>query len=102
VTTHELVEAIRVVAGGNRYLSRCLTGDVFSEKPTSTPSPLSPREGEVLQKIAEGKSIKEIAFTFGVCVKTVETQRRQIMKKLNLRNIAELTKYAVREGIVSL
>ena len=63
---------------------------------------LSSREREVLQLIAEGKSTKEIAFQFGVSVKTVETQRQQIMKKLKIFSVAELTKFAVREGLTSL
>ena len=60
------------------------------------------REREVLQLLAEGKSSKEIATHLGLAVPTVETHRRQIMDKLNLRTIAELTKHAVREGLTSL
>jgi DNA-binding NarL/FixJ family response regulator len=52
--------------------------------------------------MADGKSTKEIAFTFGVSGKTVDVQRSSIMKKLNLYSIAELTKYAVREGLTTL
>jgi len=63
---------------------------------------LSPRQREVLQLIAEGRSTKEIAFDLGVSVKTVETHRRQMMDKLNLHSVAQLTKYAVREGITSV
>jgi DNA-binding NarL/FixJ family response regulator len=55
----------------------------------------------VLQLIAEGKSSKEIAATLGIAVTTVETHRRQLMEKLELRTIAELTKYAIREGLTS-
>jgi len=107
--TLELVEAIRSVAGGGSYLSRSLQGfdldghaKLEPAKPASAPCLISPREREVLQKIAEGKGTKEIAFTFGVSIKTIETQRSQIKKKLNLHSIAELTKYAIREGLVSL
>jgi len=60
------------------------------------------REREVLQLIAEGKSTKEIGSRLGLSVKTVESHRRNLMEKLNLWSIAELTKYAVREGITSL
>jgi len=63
---------------------------------------LSPRQREVLQLISEGRSTKEIAFDLGVSVKTVETHRRQMMDKLNLHSVAQLTKYAVREGITSV
>jgi DNA-binding NarL/FixJ family response regulator len=107
--TLELVAAIRLVANGGVYLSKslpALDGDAQAKmdpgKPAAALCLLSPREREVLQKIAEGRSTKEIAFTFGVSVKTIEAQRSQIMKKLELHNIAELTKYALREGLVSL
>jgi two-component system response regulator NreC len=63
---------------------------------------LSPRQREVLQLISEGRSTKEIAFDLGVSVKTVETHRRQMMDKLNLHSVAQLTKYAVREGLTSI
>ena len=63
---------------------------------------LSPREREVLQLIAEGHSTKEIARVQDVSVKTVETRRRQIMRKLDMHSVAELTKYAVREGLTTL
>jgi DNA-binding NarL/FixJ family response regulator len=63
---------------------------------------LSPREREVLQLLAEGRSSKDIAARLDVAVPTVETHRRQIMDKLGLRTIAELTKYAIREGLTPL
>ena len=62
---------------------------------------LSPREREVLQLIAEGKNTKEIAFAFNLSMKTVEAHRHRIMEKLGIRNIASLTKYAIREGLTS-
>ena len=65
-------------------------------------SVLTPREREVLQALSEGLSTKEIASRLGVSIKTVETYRSQIMEKLNMHSIAELTKYAIREGITSL
>jgi DNA-binding NarL/FixJ family response regulator len=65
-------------------------------------SSLSSREREVLQLIAEGKNTKEVAFTLNISPKTIETHRRQIMRKLKLTNVPELTKYAIREGITSL
>lgn len=66
------------------------------------PRPLTPREREVLQLMAEGKATKEVAAHLDLSVKTVETHRRQIMEKLNLYSVAELTKYAVREGLTVL
>ncbi|HQJ94264.1 MAG TPA: response regulator transcription factor, partial [Syntrophorhabdaceae bacterium] len=63
---------------------------------------ITAREREVLQLIAEGKSTKQIASFLNVSVKTIETHRQQIMEKLNIHSIAELTKYAIREGIASL
>ncbi len=65
-------------------------------------SALSPREREVLQLLAEGKSTKEIAALLCVSIKTVETHRQQIMSKLDIHSVAELIKYAIREGLTSL
>jgi DNA-binding NarL/FixJ family response regulator len=64
--------------------------------------PLSPREREVLQLLAEGHSSKTIAARLEISVSTVETHRRQIMAKLDIHTVAELTKYAIREGLSSL
>jgi two-component system response regulator NreC len=63
---------------------------------------LTGREREVLRLLADGKSTKDIAAHFGVCVKTIEAHRRRIKDKLELRSIAELTKYAIREGLTAL
>ena len=63
---------------------------------------LTDREWEVLQLLAEGRSTKEIAGDLTVSIKTIETHRRQIMDKLDLHSVAELTKYAIREGLTSL
>jgi DNA-binding NarL/FixJ family response regulator len=107
--SEELVRAIRTVASNETYLSPKVAGlivkDYLKRSPESAPataSHLSAREREVLQLIAEGQSTKEIAFTFGVSVKTVETHRQQIMRKLNLHSVAELTRYAIREGLTPL
>ena len=105
----ELVMAIKSINSGEFYLSPKVAGVVVqdflrrNEAPVATAfSLLSNREREVLQLIAEGKSTKEIAFNSNVSVKTVETQRQQIMKKLNIFSVAELTKYAIREGLTAL
>jgi len=63
---------------------------------------LTPREKEVLRLIAEGKSTKEIACDLCVSGKTIETFRRKLMDKLHLYSVADLTKYAIREGLTSL
>jgi DNA-binding NarL/FixJ family response regulator len=65
-------------------------------------SVLSPREREVLQLMAEGRSTNQIAEGLGVSVKTVEAHRKQIMTKLGIHSVAELTKYAIRQGLTSL
>ncbi len=70
--------------------------------PAAPPQPLTPREREVLQLIAEGKSTKEIAGILHVSGKTIESYRLKIMAKLDLHSVAELTKYAIREGLSPL
>ena len=104
----ELVRAIRDVYADRFYLSPAITGVVIEdyiqqmEHTKLTPAPsLTPRQREVLQLIAEGIPTKQIAARLGVSVKTIETLRKQIMDKLGLRSIAQLTKYAVREGLSS-
>jgi DNA-binding NarL/FixJ family response regulator len=115
----ELAEAIRSVLSGRVYLSPRVAGAVVENllqrdghsggdgDGVAQPAPsafvrLSPREREVLQLMAEGRATKEIATDLRVSVKTIETHRRQLMEKLNLYSVAELTKYAVREGLTQL
>ncbi len=105
----ELVHAIRAVLANQSYLSPEITGavidDVVRGAPVSDDAAslrLSNREREVLQLLAEGKSAREIAQSLHVSVKTIDTHRRHIMKKLNLHSVAELTKYAIREGLTSI
>jgi DNA-binding NarL/FixJ family response regulator len=74
----------------------------LSKPDFSGPDILSDREREVLQLMAEGNSTKQIAQKLHISVKTVETHRRQIMKKLDIHTVAELTKYAIRKGLTSL
>ncbi len=109
VASEELLAAVRTVASGKIYLCSKITGVIVDEYKQRFPEDfslisvhLSNREREVLQLIAEGKSTKDIAFTLNVSIKTVETHRQQIMKKLKLGSVAELTKYAIREGLTSL
>ena len=105
----ELASAIRTVIDNQIYVSPGITDMVIkdyvhklSKAEFSVVSILTPREREVLQLLAEGKTTKQIAATLKVSVKTIETYRQQIMHKLNLHSVAELTKYAIREGITSL
>jgi len=106
----ELVRGIRTVAGNETYLSPkvadLIVKDYMKRLSSDSILPdavvLSSREKEILQLVAEGKNTKEIAFIVGVSGKTVETHRQQIMKKLNLRSVAELTRYAIREGLTPL
>ncbi len=105
----ELVQAIRTVNSGKTYLSPSISGVVVSDyvhrlsKPgNSNLEVLTAREREVLQLIAEGKSTKQTALKLHISTKTVETHRRQIMDKLDIHSVAELTKYAIRKGFTSL
>lgn len=101
----ELVRAIRTVMAGQIYLSPGIASLVvreYIENGLDAPPVLSAREREVLQLITEGKSTREIGLLLHISIKTVETHRQQIMKKLRLRTVAELTKYAIREGLTTL
>lgn len=103
----ELVTAVRAVAAGGTYLSPRIAGQVLKERmrPSASPSAtidLTPKEREVVQLIAEGKSTKEVASLLGISVKTAETHRQHLMTKLDVRSVAELTKFAIREGLTSV
>jgi DNA-binding NarL/FixJ family response regulator len=102
----EVLRAVQAVTAGTIYLGSRVSESVLREYvavakslDASAFSVLSPREREVLQRVAEGKSTKETAGLLRVSVKTIETHRKQIMDKLGLHTVAELTKYAIREGI---
>jgi two-component system, NarL family, response regulator NreC len=105
----ELTKAVEMVMTSQTYLSPGITDIVIGDYVrhlTNTPSTvfsiLTDREREVLQLLAEGKTTKQIATDLRISVKTVETHRQQIMERLNIHSVAELTKYAIREGITSL
>lgn len=101
----ELEHAIEVSLAGQIYLSPGLEATVARSlrEPSSTVSEiLTHREIEVLQLLAEGKSTKRVAETLSVSTKTVETHRLHIMAKLRIYSIAELTKYAIRQGITTI
>jgi DNA-binding NarL/FixJ family response regulator len=100
----ELIRAIEAVSAGGTYLSSTITGLVVDSAVGGGAEArvLSGREREVLQLLAEGCTSKQIGERLHVAVSTVETHRRQIASKLGLRTVAELTKYAVREGLTAL
>jgi len=105
----ELANAIQTVAADQIYLSPRISHIVIhdylnkvSVEKNSVFSVLTAREREVLQLLAEGKTTKEIAYTLDLSTKTVEAHRQKIMEKSNLHSVAELTKYAIREGLTSL
>jgi len=105
----ELLQAIDAVTRGQKYVSPAIASvlvesfvhpaDLSAGPPAKV---LSAREREVLQLLAEGKTSKQIATELGVALSTVESHRRQIMSKLKIHSIAELTKYAIREGLTSV
>lgn len=103
----ELVQAVHTVVANQVYLSPQITGLVVEDYVRRlsfdvSETLLTDRERGVIQLLAEGWSTKEIASHVRVSSKTIETYRRKIMEKLNLHSIAELTKYAIQEGLVSI
>ncbi len=105
----ELTRAIRTVMAGQVYVSPGVTGTIvddylrqLSATGVDEAATLTHREREVLQLLAEGGSTANIAAELHLSVKTIETHRKHIMDKLGLRSIAELTKYAIREGITTV
>ncbi len=107
--SEDLLRAVRAAAQGEHYLSPRITGCVLERwsgpapsGPSSVYELLGAREREVLKMLSEGLTSKEIARRLVLSTKTVETHRRNITHKVGLRSIAELTKYALREGLTSL
>jgi DNA-binding NarL/FixJ family response regulator len=103
----ELLLAIRSAGEGKMFITPDIAGvmvDTFIQQGehSNVFTTLVPKERQILQLLAEGHSSKEIAAHLDISVKTVEAKRSQIMEKLNLYSVAELTKYAVREGLTSL
>ncbi|GBE02730.1 MAG TPA: response regulator transcription factor [Nitrospirae bacterium] len=108
-TFEELNRAIRTVVSNKIYLSpgiACIVVETLLSQQSSSDSLvfslLTDREREVLQLLSEGNSTKQIALHLYVSVKTVESHRKNIMNKLDIHTVAELTKYAIREGLTSL
>ena len=106
----DLVHAIKVIVAGQSYLSpqiativlEGITTDSIFDVVNGNHNALTPRENQVLQLLAEGNSAKQIASQLGLGVKTVEATRRQIMEKTEVDNLADLTKYAIREGLTTV
>src|SRR5579859_4007646 len=102
--TTELDMAIKVVAQGQFYLSPSISRQVVDNYLRGGPMGLdllSPRQREILQLIAEGKSTREIAETLHLSVKTIETHRAQLMERLDIHDVAGLIKYALRKGLIT-
>jgi two-component system NarL family response regulator len=98
----ELVQAIRAVASGKVYLSPDIARKALAGFAADESLMLGSRERQVLALLAEGKRSSDIASALHISVATVEAHRRNIMRKLDLHTVAELTKYAIRQGLTSL
>jgi DNA-binding NarL/FixJ family response regulator len=105
----DLIRAIKAVADNQSYLSpqianivlEGITKDGIFDITSNKYELLSPREKQILQLLTEGNSAKQIASDLGLSVKTIEANRRQIMEKADVDNLADLTKYAIRQGLTS-
>lgn len=101
---HELVTAVRCVSNHSSYLSHRLSNIIISgfteDCKTSKNYSLTQREDQTYRLLAVGKNCKEIAYELGICIKTVETYRLKVMKKLQVTNVAQLVNHAVQDGIV--
>jgi DNA-binding NarL/FixJ family response regulator len=98
----ELVRAIRSVHEGRMYLSPTIARQALGKPSPGAPAVLTPRERQVLKLIADGQHSDEIAARLSISAGTVEAHRRNIMAKLGMHTVAELTKYAIREGLTGL
>ncbi|HET8887698.1 MAG TPA: response regulator transcription factor [Candidatus Angelobacter sp.] len=99
----ELVHALRAVCRGEMYLTQSISRTVvqaFLTKDSLPERPLSDRERQVLQLVAEGKTNKEIASLLGISVNTAESHRTNLMEKLDIHDTAGLVRYALRNGVI--
>jgi len=99
----DLVEAIQTVVAGKTYLSPGISqtvADAMAAGWEPEPDPLTAREREVLQLVSEGRTTKEVASVLGISVKTAETHRTRLMRKLDVHETAGLVRYAIRRGII--
>ena len=102
----ELELALRAVTEGNIYLSPAVSKSVVDEymrrvDSQGSPHSLTARQQEVLQQVAKGRNTKEIAYHLKLSVKTIESHRAQLMKRLNIHDVAGLVRYAIRAGLVT-
>jgi DNA-binding NarL/FixJ family response regulator len=99
----ELLEAIRAVMAGRIYLTPHITGDVLRtiSEPAEGERQLTSRQREVLQLIAQGKRMKEIAADLKISVRTVEDHKSQLLLALGVKSTADLVKFAMKRGLVS-
>lgn len=99
----DLVQAIHCASRGKVYLSPEISRTVvraYLDKTSLSPDPLTGRERQVLQLVAEGKTTKEVAGLLGLSIKTVESHRTHIMRKLDIHDVANLVRYAIRRGLI--
>jgi DNA-binding NarL/FixJ family response regulator len=100
----EFKKGLETVAGGGTYfgpaIAALLRSVVANPERAGTASPLTEREREILQLVAESNSTKEIASKLGISVKTVDNHRTNLMRKLNLHDVASLTRYALETGVI--
>jgi two-component system response regulator NreC len=99
----ELIQALRAVCRGEMFLTQSISRTIvqaFLQKDDLPEKPISDRERQVLQLVAEGKTTKEIAALLGISVKTAESHRSNMMDKLDIHDTAGLVRYAVRKGII--
>jgi DNA-binding NarL/FixJ family response regulator len=107
-STAELKLALQAVSRGETYLDPAIARRViagYASGAAQQKSPLeqlSPRQREILQLIAEGRTTKEMAFLLNVSAKTVETHRSQLMERLDIHDVPGLVRYAIRQGLVSV
>ena len=105
--TQELEFALRSVANGESYLSPAISSKVIdrllneNDGASISPTPLTPRQREILQLVAEGKTTREIASILSISAKTVETHRAQLMERLEIHDLPGLVRYAIRVGLIS-
>ncbi len=102
--SEHLVEAIREICGDGVYLSPSVSGAVVQAYLAGSPlvyEPLTSRERQVLQLVAEGRTTKEVASELGVSVKTAESHRTRLMAKLDIHSTAGLVHYAIRRGLIT-
>jgi len=101
----DLVRAVREISAGEVYLSPAVSVsvvDAYLGKTRANEDPLTPRERQILQLVAEGKTTKEIANLLTISFKTAESHRNRAMQKLDIHDVAGLTRYAIRRGLIHI